>query len=77
MGNASSELQHIANTLSLMGPEEKKFMEAVLHGRLLVSTFTARPHQNGLMRSACNSTGELGVLAALLYDLERRGGALY
>eukprot|EP00798_Chlamydomonas_sp_ICE-L_P021325 gene21325-28257_t len=33
MGNASSELQHIANALSGMRKEEKAFLEAVLHGR--------------------------------------------
>lgn len=41
MGNAQSELQHIANALSGMAGDEKKFIEAVLSGNTIVSTRTA------------------------------------
>ncbi|GAX79644.1 hypothetical protein CEUSTIGMA_g7085.t1 [Chlamydomonas eustigma] len=35
MGNASSELQHIANALSGLSGEESKFLEAVYNGKIL------------------------------------------
>ena len=49
MGNAQSELQHIANALSGMAGDEKKFIEAVLSGNTIVSTrmpswLGANPH---------------------------------
>mmetsp|Transcript_36791 Transcript_36791/g.81832 ORF Transcript_36791/g.81832 Transcript_36791/m.81832 type:complete len:516 (-) Transcript_36791:2973-4520(-) len=34
MGNAASELQHVANALTGMLPEEKKFLEAVYEGKV-------------------------------------------
>lgn len=34
MGNAASEMQHIANALQGMGPEEQKFLQAVYEGKL-------------------------------------------
>lgn len=35
MGNASSELQHFANTLSGTAPQERKFLKAVVEGNIM------------------------------------------
>lgn len=34
MGQAASELQHVANQLQGLGPEEKKFLENVFEGKV-------------------------------------------
>ena len=37
MGNASSELQHFANTLQGISGEERKFLKACVDGKIMVS----------------------------------------
>jgi hypothetical protein len=52
MGNASSELQHIANALSGLSGEESKFLEAVYNGKILVSMKHLNSNAFGIERVA-------------------------
>ncbi|MEW5316059.1 MAG: hypothetical protein WDW38_007449 [Sanguina aurantia] len=71
MGNAASEMQHLANQLQGMGPEEKKFLQAVFEGKNTeaVAALQANPNliyaRSGAGINAWHISAERGDLSML------------